>query len=60
MDESRHLTDERRQTQMQILIPLLTACVVFLGEELNPREPQFPHLYSAIRDIYVLGVWETT
>lgn len=32
---SRHLTNEYQQTQMQILIPLFAACVVFLDKELK-------------------------
>lgn len=44
-----------KETQMQIGIPLLTACVV-LGKELNLPEPQFPHSYSEIDDPGPMGV----
>ena len=60
LDELRHLPNECRQTRMQFLVSLLTARVVFLGKELNPSEPQFPHVYSGMDEIHVPGAEETT
>jgi hypothetical protein len=40
----------------KFLFSYLSACVVFLGKELNPSEPQFPHMNRGIDDIYALGL----